>query len=217
MLNGGSGYGEFSKIFDVADFGYREIQIERPLRLAFEATRAALDRLAKEKTFLKLQPADQNAIFNAIDRFIAKRRFTSATAFATALAAAFKTAGVKIGAPMKKVILLALSERDQNADIVSEDDGNPEPDSELRDRELVPLKEKWQEYIAREVTPYTPDAWVDETDTDPQDGLVGRVGYEISFNRYFYKYAQPRPLETIESELKTLESEIAGLLREVTG
>ena len=62
-----------------------------------------------------------------------------------------------------------------------------------------------------------PDAWVDESHSDGQDGKVGRVGYEINFNRYFYQYVPPRPLEDIDAELKALESEIAGLLKEVAG
>ena len=65
--------------------------------------------------------------------------------------------------------------------------------------------------------PFVPDAWVDETYTDDIDGDVGRVGYEISFNRYFYRYVPPRPLEKIDAELKALEVEIAALLKEVAG
>jgi type I restriction enzyme M protein len=69
--------------------------------------------------------------------------------------------------------------------------------------------------VAREVTPFVPDAWVDEDYRDALDGEVGRVGYEINFNRYFYEYVPPRPLEEIDEELKQLEAEIAGLLKEV--
>jgi type I restriction enzyme M protein len=58
--------------------------------------------------------------------------------------------------------------------------------------------------MAREVLPHVPDAWVDESKT--------RVGYEINFNRYFYKYTSPRPLEEIEADLKGIEAEIAGML-----
>ena len=86
-----------------------------------------------------------------------------------------------------------------------------------RDHELVPLSEDWQEYVEREVKPFVPDAWVDTSYTDAQDGEVGRVGYEINFNRYFYKYVPPRPLEEIDSEMKQLEAEIANLLKEVAG
>jgi type I restriction enzyme M protein len=56
---------------------------------------------------------------------------------------------------------------------------------------------------------------VDESYKDAKDGEVGRVGYEINFNRYFYKYVPPRPLQEIDAELRALEAEIAGLLKEV--
>jgi type I restriction enzyme M protein len=141
--------------------------------------------------------------------------FTNRDVFESALSRALKAEGVSIGAPVKKAILEALSERDEYADICTDKDGNPEADRELRDHELVPLKEDWRKYFGREVKPFVPDAWVDESYRDARDGGVGRVGYEINFNRYFYKYVPPRPLEEIDAELKALEAEIAGLLKEV--
>ena len=116
---------------------------------------------------------------------------------------------------MRKSILSALSERDEGAEVCTDAKGNLEPDSDLRDHELVPLGEDWRDYVQREVLPFVPNAWVDESYTDTQDGGVGRVGYEINFNRYFYKYVPPRPLQEIDAELKALEAEIAGLLQEV--
>jgi type I restriction enzyme M protein len=110
-----------------------------------------------------------------------------------------------------------LSERDEQGDISCDSDGKVEPDSALRDFERVPVKENWESFVAREVTPFMPEAWVDQTYTDENDGKVGRVGYEINFNRHFYKYVAPRPLNVIDQELKQLEREIAGLLREVAG
>ena len=62
--------------------------------------------------------------------------------------------------------------------------------------------------MKREVLPHVPDAWVDESKT--------KVGYEINFNRYFYKYTPPRPVEEIDVDLKRAEDEILRLLREVT-
>ncbi len=103
---------------------------------------------------------------------------------------------------------MALSERDETADICKDKKGNPEPDPELRDYENVPLKEDINEYMAREVLPHVPDAWVDESKT--------KIGYEINFNRYFYKFTPPRPLEEIEADLKQIEREIADMLTEVT-
>lgn len=102
----------------------------------------------------------------------------------------------------------ALSERDEEAEICLDAKGNPEPDPALRDYENVPLKEDIEEYMKREVLPHVPDAWIDHTKT--------KIGYEINFNRYFYKYSPPRPLEEIEADLKKIEKEIADMLAEVT-
>jgi hypothetical protein len=88
------------------------------------------------------------------------------------------------------------------------DDGY-EPDADLRDFENVPLKDDIDAYFEREVRPHVPDAWMDRT--------KDKVGYEINFNRHFYKYTPPaRPLEEIDAELKQAEEEIMRLLREVT-
>jgi type I restriction enzyme M protein len=109
-----------------------------------------------------------------------------------------------------------FSEADEAADICRDSDGNPEPDANLRDFELVPLDENWESYVAREVIPFVPDAWVDQSYRDDHDGDVGRVGYEINFNRYFYRYVPPRPVVEIDQELKELEVEIANLLKQAT-
>ena len=59
-------------------------------------------------------------------------------------------------------------------------------------------------------------AWINTSVRDHQDGEIGKVGYEINFNRYFYQYQPPRPLGEIESDLKMLEGEITSMLREIT-
>lgn len=86
--------------------------------------------------------------------------------------------------------------------------GKPQPDSSLRDTENVPLKDDIQAYFEREVLPHVPDAWIDHDKT--------KVGYEIPFNRHFYKYVPPRPLEVIDAELKEVSAEIMDLLKEIT-
>jgi type I restriction enzyme M protein len=96
-------------------------------------------------------------------------------------------------------------------------DGNPEPDPELRDTESVPLSETVDAFFDREVKPLVPDDWIDTTRRDPQDGEVGVVGYEINFNRYFYRYTPPRPLEEIEADIRAIESDIVRMLAEITG
>ncbi|MCF3641850.1 type I restriction-modification system subunit M [Rhizobium sp. TRM95111] len=217
MANGGGPWAEVSKIFDTTDFGYREIKVERPLRLNFQACVERIERLKLAKPFMKLDPADQEDVLNVVTNRLSDALFKDRPSFEVALAKALKGAGVKIGAPIKKAILAALSERDETAAICLDGDGNPEPDPELRDYELVPFKEDWRAYVAREVTPFVPDAWVDEAYRDDADRGVGRVGYEINFNRYFYRYTPPRPLTEIDAELKALEADIAGLLSEVAG
>ena len=85
--------------------------------------------------------------------------------------------------------------------------GKPQPDPALRDTENVPLKEDIQTYFAREVLPFAPDAWIDEKKS--------KVGYEIPFTRYFYKYEAPRPSEEIKQEILAIEKELDGALEEV--
>ena len=81
-------------------------------------------------------------------------------------------------------------------------------DAALRDFENVPLKDDIDAYFQREVRPHVPDAWMDRSKE--------KVGYELNFNRHFYKYTPPRPLEVIDAELKEAEGEIVRLLRAVT-
>lgn len=216
MLNGGSGWDEYSRIFNTTDFGYREIRIERPLKRAFEITDDALAALKDAKPFQKLGDTDQQVILGMLKTELPqKHRWMDREKFDAQLTVALKNANNKFGATVKKAIMSALSEGDEEAAVCSDKKGNPEPDTSLRDHELVPLNEDWQDYFKREVLPFVPDAWVDKSYTDAQDKDIGRVGYEINFNRYFYKYVPPRPLEEIDAELKALEAEIAGLLQEV--
>jgi type I restriction enzyme M protein len=82
--------------------------------------------------------------------------------------------------------------------------GKPQPDSDLRDTENVPLSEDVEEYFKREVLPHAPDAWIDEEKT--------KVGYEIPFNRHFYVFKPPRPLAEIDAELKTVTDKILEMI-----
>lgn len=94
-----------------------------------------------------------------------------------------------------------------NGEIVRDKRGNPKPDSSLRDYEKISLKESVDEYFEREVLPHVPDAWMDRG--------KDKVGYEISFTKYFYKYKPLRPLEDIKRDILALEGETEGLLKEI--
>ena len=85
--------------------------------------------------------------------------------------------------------------------------GKKQPDASLRDTENVPLTENIQDYFEREVLPFAPDAWIDEKKS--------KVGYEIPFTRYFYKYEAPQPSAEIMAEILELEKELEGSLQEV--
>jgi type I restriction enzyme M protein len=149
-------------------------------------------------------------------------------AFERLLDGAGDKAGVKLPAPVRKAVLSALSERDETAAICRDRDGNPEPDPDLRDTESVPLAagedpaggdgvpESVRAFFEREVKPHVPDAWIDTSRRDEKDGRVGVVGYEINFNRYFYRYVPPRPLEEIEADIRAIEADILRMLSEVT-
>lgn len=100
-------------------------------------------------------------------------------------------------------IVVERPEKDENGNPVLKG-GNPVPNTNLRDTENVPLKEDIGEYFKREVLPYAPDAWIEEKKT--------KVGYEIPFTRYFYKYVPPKPSEDIMAEIKELEKSLDGVL-----
>ncbi len=212
MLNGDCEKGHFSKVFDLAEFGFREIRIERPLRLNFLVSPERIERLSAGKLFRKLSDDEQKQISDVLQSNVPETLFRNPSKFKEVLHKSLDSIEVKLSTAVKKEILFALSERDEKADCFNDKDGNPEPDKELRDNMLVPLKQDWQKYFESEILPFTPDAWVDKSYTDKVDRKVGRVGYEINFNRYFHNYNPPRPLEEIDEELKQLEAEIAKLI-----
>jgi len=82
--------------------------------------------------------------------------------------------------------------------------GKPQPDANLRDTENVPLSEDVEAYFRREVLPHAPDAWIDAEKT--------KVGYEIPFNRHFYVFKPPRPLDEIDADLKQVTDRILAMI-----
>ena len=224
---------EHSKIFDTIDFGYRKITVERPLQLNFQASPERMARLQQQKAFQDLtiskKKNQQEKLFEesvgheqqqtvlSMLKTLPGTMFKDRAIFEKELDKTTMRSGLKLTPPLHKAILTALSERDETAEICRDKDGNPEPDPELRDTENVPLKEDIWTFFEREVKPHVPDAWINTAIRDHKDGDVGRVGYEINFNRYFYKYQPPRPLEEIEADIKTLERDILEMLREVAG
>jgi len=111
-----------------------------------------------------------------------------------------------------RTITVERPERDAEGKVVlatkGKAKGKPVPDADLRDTENVPLSEDVEAYFAREVLPHAPDAWIDHEKT--------KVGYEIPFNRHFYVFTPPRPLDAIDADLKVVTDRILGMLKELS-
>ncbi|HUP25408.1 MAG TPA: class I SAM-dependent DNA methyltransferase [Thermoanaerobaculia bacterium] len=212
------------RVFANADFAFRRITVERPAKLNFQASAERIERLEDERVWqnlltsrkkgakAKAEIEEGRALQEAVRAVLAAladrdggKLYKSRPAFVKALKAEVKAQGVSLPAAVQKAVLNALSERDETAEVCRRK-GEPEPDPELRDYENVPLREDVGEYMAREVLPHVPDAWVDESKT--------KIGYEIPFTRHFYVYKPPRALDVIEKEIRELEEEIRGLLDE---
>ena len=202
-LYGRQADGETSKIFDNADFGYTRVTVERPLRLRYQmipedkarfldACPHLLDDVqAIDKVLGRKPQRDWNAVWSRIEDLLHGRKS-------------------RWKVTEQKLFRSVFTQTDPEAEPVAKGgrgDGC-EPDADLRDVENVPLKDDIDRYFEREVRPHVPDAWMDRA--------KDKVGYEINFNRHFYKYRPPRPLEEIDGELKQAEQEIMRLLREVT-
>ena len=223
--------GAHSRVYPTTHFAYRKVTVERPLRLNFEGSIERINRLLHDPAFEKLtaprnreaRKAGTDVVGQAIRGALIDQlahllpRYMDRAEFIKAFDRRFGKTNMVISGPMRKLILSALSERDETAEVCRDADGNPEPDPELRDFENVPFGEDIAEFVARDVTPFVPDAWVNGGVRDHKDSGVGKVGYEINFNRYFYQYVPPRPLEEIEVEIRALEKEIMNALGDVTG
>ena len=212
-------YGRFeatdeSKIFPTQAFGYRRITVERPLQLNFQASPERIERMKGEKFFEKLSETDQANLISAC-KSLGDTLYRNREAFLKALKGECTQATFDPSTAQLKNIWKALGEHDPEADYCRDKKGNLEADPDLRDNENVPLGESVYDYFEREVLPHVPDAWIDESKTDEKDDEVGIVGYEIPFNRHFYVFEPPRPLEAIDADLKECTDTIKQMIEEM--
>jgi type I restriction enzyme M protein len=222
---------EQSKVFANEAFGYNKITVERPLRLRVDLGAGALARFRKA--------CEDDTLASVVDRVASAAGpgpHLDYNAFLAAVEADADKHNVKLTAKRLKTLQTQLTAKDASAQAVFHKlhkpgkaetdpihgryemavDGKPciveyEPDSDLRDTEMVPLLEEGgiEAFFRREVLPHVPDAWIDVAAT--------RIGYEISFTRYFYKPQPLRSLDEIRADIVALESETEGLLSEVIG
>ena len=193
-----------SKIFDNSDFGYVRVTVERPLRLRYQMTLHDRDR------FLDACPRLFDDV-QAIDAELGRAPVTDWNAVSSRISNLLDSRKSRWTAREKKVFRSVFTRTDPKGEPVARGGRTTgyEPDPALRDFENVPLKDDIDAYFEREVHPHLPDAWIDRT--------KDRIGYEINFNRHFYNYTPPRPLEVIDAELKQAEEEMMRLMRKVTG
>lgn len=215
FLNGETGQGRWSKIFDTLDFAYREIRIERPLRLRFEVSDQALVNLKRSLTLENVGKDDLTAIEKILRRVCSKPLLSRAL-FQRELQAAAKDARISLPPKVHKAIVSCIGTRDADAEGCVDKNGKPEPDVELRDFAIVPFKQDIEEYYRAEIAPHAQDAWIDPGYQDATDKKTGRVGYEINFNRHFKPYVPPRPMSEIDETIGTLIHELSAQLKGLT-
>jgi type I restriction enzyme M protein len=202
-LYGRQSDGDKSKSFDNADFGYTRVTVERPLRLRYQMT------LEDKARFLDAHPHLLDDV-QAIDKALGRKAQRDWNVVWGRIADLLHGRNSSWKAGEQNLFRNVFAQKDPEAEPVAKGarDQEYEPDADLRDYENVPLKDDIGDYFEREVRPHVPDAWMDRS--------KDKVGYEINFNRHFYKFAPPRPLEVIDAELKKAEAEIMRLLRDVT-
>jgi len=205
--------GENVRIVDYRDFGYRRIRVQRPLRIVVRVSEDSIEAFRASTPFVKLDEGEQDGWVKLLRKYVG---VTHPYDWIDKIATEAKERGLgSVGKPLAAALEDAIGTRDPDAPPVLDEEGEARPDKDLEDFESVPLGKSVDEYMATEVLPHAPDAWVDVGYTDKSDDQVGKVGYEINFNRFFYKYIPPRDLHAIDAELKAVEAEIAALLDEV--
>jgi type I restriction enzyme M protein len=225
---------EQSKTFPNAAFGYWKVTVERPLRLRVHLTQEA--RKAFRRTCTEAGEEALAEFINATAKTLGPGPHMDYRAFLAALDPVAEKTEIKLTAKRLKLLHDGLAQHDETALPVvkkvhkpGKADADPlhgryeievdgkccvveyEPDAELRDTEQIPLLEEGgiEAFIRREVLPHAPDAWVDDEAT--------RIGYEISFNRYFYKPQPLRSLKEIRTDILAVNKETEGLLAEILG
>lgn len=209
---------------DIMSFAYQKYgqkvyddltSLKKPLELHLKNEEITLSPANKKKLLAKEtwnHQLEVMATAKQLQQVIGETKFNDFNLFKADVDNALKKLKISLDNTDKKAFLNAVSWRDENAKEVikkANKDGSIEfeADSELRDTENVPLKDDIQAYFAREVLPFVNDAWIDHSKTIK--------GYEINFNRHFYKPKELRTLEQIRADILALEQETDGILQAI--
>jgi type I restriction enzyme M protein len=196
---------DISKILKTTEFGYRQITVETPLRLAFKVDEPAIEKALANKAVVRLDETDQIRLITALKSI--QLEIKSRSSFAKELNDACAQQGVVLSPPTLKALINEFGFQSQGAEICKDSKGIIEADPDSKDIENIALDEDVEGYFSREVKPFAPDAWI--------NSAKEKVGYEIPFTRLFYKYTQPRALSVIDEELNNLVIDIQALLRKI--
>jgi type I restriction enzyme M protein len=225
--------GELSQLHSLDDFGYRKVRVQRPLRCSFGINRQGLRALTQSAPFRALAKSkrknkaerekaeaagrEKQKHLTAVLEELGKQRFASGHALEESLALTLGRHEITLTSTILRVVLKVFSAKDQDADIWRGRDGRPLADSDLRSYERVPLGVDPESFVDQVVRSQVADAWLDESLTDKRDGGIGLVGYEVNFNRFFFRLREPRSVEEIDADILSLEREIASRVEEVAG
>lgn len=185
---------DVSKVFDNSEFGYWNVTVNRPLRLRVFPEREIPEKDEKGKVLFK-KHMELLDVRDAVQEAAKTAPFDDWDAFAKA---------TKLKKTQLKKIRPYITETDTEAKEVA-----GEADPELRDTENIPFQYEGgiHTFIEKEVLPYAPDAYVDEDKT--------KIGYEISFTKYFYKPVKLRDMKDILASLAELEKESEGVMDDI--
>ena len=196
---------EYSKVFDNSEFGYWLVEVNRPLRLSARLTKENIEEVCKKLKDTK--------IGDVLNNMMAKKsEYLNYADFVQALPKSVKLTAAK--QKQLRNIVGFVNEKARPHSLnppLHIGEGDFEADPDLKDTEQIPLTYPGgiEAYIENEVRPYAPDVWVNP------DTI--KIGYELSFTRYFYKPAQLRSLDEISADLRQIERETEGLLDDILG
>ena len=203
---------DISKVCEYQDFGYRAVTIQRPLRVKCVISDAKIATLLTHKALTKVSDADRAKIRSELETSLNDEKPFS---WIDSTLSALKKQGVKLGAPVRKAFLEIFTVEDPEGEVAKDAKGNVISNASAKQVENIPLGEDIDAYVAREVLPFVPDAFVDSAVVDSQDNGIGIVGYEVNFNKYFYQYVPPRDPEDIALEIQVLNADAAQLVKEL--
>lgn len=204
-----------SKVFSNDEFGFYQVNVERPLRLSTQVTDTRIEIMKQiihedKKRYKKLIPFVDELVDILMSKLGTKKHLDF-NIIQEIFDQEVVNRGIKLTNSDKKKIYNFFTEQDAQAEkVIKKKSTNEiiyESDPDLKTKENIPLTEDIDKYFKSEVLPYTPDAWIDNSKIE--------IGYFISFNKYFYEYTELDDVEEITNKLFDLENESKGLLHQI--